>query len=216
MIQDNIRRAANILSVKGSFKIQNGCTYIVVTSVHKEVLETFYRHFGGYIRENKRPQPRKNLYIWRLYGNAAVGLMMSMYDLLPIRRQKEIKKCINIWKEAAKPTNESYSNFSENIWAAWAQHLNFKGTKEMFEHLLNKYPQVDIAEILGISQTTVSIKIKQLNIKYIKKHSSLPEIKIEGLRRRYRLYDGNVSWSELGKQLGVTSATAKKYIERRF
>ena len=94
MTINNIRWAASVLSVRGSFKINKNSVYICfVQNLHKDIVQLFYNYFGGHKHKYKHQ------HIWHLRGDPAVGLMMSMYDLMPQRRQKEIKKCVNVWKK---------------------------------------------------------------------------------------------------------------------
>lgn len=210
MIQNNLKWAATILSVKGSFKIQKNAVRVIFVQVHKDIPETFYKYFGGYLgiykRTNKKDN-RKDLWVWNLFGDAAIGLMMSIYDFMPTRRQKEIKKCIDIWKQASYPPD--MSGFSEETWEEWGQDSGFNGAKEWLEHLVKTNTHVEIAEIIGVSSTTISVKLRKLGITKFK--PIISAIKIESIRRRYRMLDGNISWSRLGRQLGVSRYLAEKY-----
>lgn len=216
MIQDNndilcnVKWAANILSVKGSFKINKKSVYIRFVQIHKDIPKTFYKYFGGYIHIDKRAKKnnnRKDMHVWRLYGDAAIGLLMSMYDLMPVRRQEEIKKCVDIWKQASYPPD--MSGFSEETWEEWGRDSGFGGAKEWLECLIKTNTRVEMAEIIGVSPTTISTRLHKLGITTVK--PLISDVRIESIRRRYRMLGGHISWSRLGRQLGVSRYLAEKY-----
>jgi len=115
-----------------------------------------------------------------------------------------------------------FQNYSNKLWDEWANEQGFKDKKEMLEYLYREWTMEAISNLLGVAESTVYYQLKKLKIKsrkrgypkeFIKKRGNpLSEIKIKSIHRRYKAFNENITYAELGRQLGISEITAKKYI----
>lgn len=92
---DALAYAAGYLEGEGSFLPNNGgkdpVPLVKAHSTDFEPLERMRSEFGGYLngpyeqRGNRKPQ-----WIWKLRGDAAITLMVSLRPLMSTRRQQQI------------------------------------------------------------------------------------------------------------------------------
>jgi len=118
--------------------------------------------------------------------------------------------------------NSYYKNYTNSLWNSWAKDLGFSDKEEMLRCLYKEWSMKAIADLLGVAESTVHYQLKGLGIvsrkrqyppKFIQKRGGpLSTVKVESIRRRYRMRDGKISWAKLARQFGVSEITAKKYI----
>lgn len=79
------------------------------TCADRDILERLQSLFGGNIRQvtgkGLGPLTKKDIYSWRLHGSKGIGLMMTLYSLMGIRRKAKIKQILADWK--ARPPKVS-------------------------------------------------------------------------------------------------------------
>ena len=99
---------AGFLEGEGSFyNIGKGRVPIVTASqVQREPLERLERLFGGSMYFNKAKQPRASDYWrWQVAGQAAVGLMFTLYTWMSPKRKSQIGATISTWKQRHAPAH---------------------------------------------------------------------------------------------------------------
>lgn len=88
----------------------DGCVYqsrttpmITATQKDRWPLDKLVALFGGTIYRHVRNESKGHIYYrWDLYGNAAAGVMMTLFVLLSPRRQEKIREIIGRWKTQAR------------------------------------------------------------------------------------------------------------------
>ena len=101
---------ANDLHWAAGFIDGDGCvghtrTTPMITATQKDrwPLEKLVSLFGGTIYRHVRDEAKGHIYYrWDLYGNAAAGVLMTLYVLLSPRRQAKIRDVVERWKFQAK------------------------------------------------------------------------------------------------------------------
>lgn len=89
---------AGFLEGDGTFFTSNTCPGVAATQKEREPLERLQRALGGTIYSI-----RGGLYWkWNRHGNAAIGIMFTLYTNLSKRRQKKIREVIEAWKARSR------------------------------------------------------------------------------------------------------------------
>lgn len=90
---------AGFLDGEGSFTLCGKTPRVQATQVDVWHLEKLMAIFGGTISP-KKPAGfgKQQCHSWALTGPRAVGLMMTMYDLISPRRQSQITRVLTFWK----------------------------------------------------------------------------------------------------------------------
>jgi hypothetical protein len=98
----DIAWTAGFIEGEGYFSQIRNCAHLEVSQVEKEPIEKLHQLFGGTILlvHRKQPTVEKDYYRWGIYGPNAIGLMMTIYDLMSPKRQQKIGEIINIWESA--------------------------------------------------------------------------------------------------------------------
>ncbi len=83
---------------------------VFATQVSKDPLLRLQDILGGTIISKKAQKDKhphwQDAFVWSLYGNNAIGFMMTVYDFMSERRKERIRICIELWKRhnLAKPS----------------------------------------------------------------------------------------------------------------
>lgn len=88
---------AGILEGEGYFTCSPTSQLVGCEMTDKDILQKIQTFFGGTI--DPKPRKRNNgkpIYRWRAYGTRARGIMLTLYSLLGVRRQKQIKLAMNL------------------------------------------------------------------------------------------------------------------------
>ena len=91
-----INWAAGFLEGEGYFGFDTDHPRIIAGQVQRWPVDLLMRYFGGTIRlTHTRKHP---FYLWVLSGHRAIGLMMTLYNLLSPKRQDKIRFVFSEWK----------------------------------------------------------------------------------------------------------------------
>jgi len=112
------------------------------------------------------------------------------------------------------------------VWNELARTQGFRDEREMFETLYRDWSMEALADLIGVAESTIHYRLKRLGIKSRthrelialhnfqgKRGAPISAVKIEMLKRQYRLMNEK-NWAELGRRIGVSEVTAKKYVMR--
>lgn len=109
--------AAGFIDGEGYMSSRGGDTTPTVSANQnaRELLDRLSNLFGGNVKQANpiykgKPKP---IYVWRIYGARAVGVMMTIYSLMSEKRKKEIREALAIWR--AKPTLKGENHYSSNV-----------------------------------------------------------------------------------------------------
>jgi LAGLIDADG endonuclease len=96
--------AAGFLDGEGCFSLhQNKYAQIDVPQKDSQLLYKLKNMFGGEVYRRKNGQ----IFVWSIYGNYAIGLMMTLYTVMSDKRKIEIGNVISIWKTLKIMSNSS-------------------------------------------------------------------------------------------------------------
>jgi hypothetical protein len=94
----DIHWAAGFLEGEGCFgKSHNrkGSEFILVSQVHKDPIKKLQELFGGVVKLQKRPEvTKKDIFIWRVGGARARGIMLTIYSLMSNKSKKRIREAL--------------------------------------------------------------------------------------------------------------------------
>lgn len=114
---------------------------IAACQVVREPLCKLQDIFGGTIivkKAQKHKHPHwQDQYVWSVYGNKAIGIMMTIYPFMSDRRKERIRICIDLWRQHrfTKP-------MEPEVTEAVQMYKEGKSTRE-------------IAQVFGVHPTTV-------------------------------------------------------------
>ena len=107
------------------------------------------------------------------------------------------------------------------LWDELAQDLGFEDLEESLVYLYKEWSFEAIGDLFGVAGNTIRHQYLKLGLVPRKKEFrtacmkacrlGIGEIKRQGIKRRYEMCDGNVSWAKLGRQFNVNDCTAKRY-----
>ena len=102
----DIKWAAGFLEGEGYFGIRRAGCEVSAAQVNKEPVERLKNLFGGWLNLRNKPSRAtwKPSWLWLTTGPRAVGIMMTLYCLLSVRRQQQTLKALNNWKVHAVAT----------------------------------------------------------------------------------------------------------------
>lgn len=79
--------------------------YIQCSQVQKEPVERLLKYFGGSLKQYGPYSTNRQAYWqWTVYGDRALGVMMTLYKFMSPKRQQEIREVIALWKPGEKPS----------------------------------------------------------------------------------------------------------------
>ncbi len=84
--------AAGFLEGEGSFLAHTGCCRVSANQVQRQPLERLAFLFGGSIRYHKN-----KIWVWRINGTWARGVMMTLFGLMSFKRKGQIRKALSAW-----------------------------------------------------------------------------------------------------------------------
>jgi hypothetical protein len=109
--------AAGFLDGEGSFSLLAPKTphggvspKLQAAQVDRELLDRLRRMFGGaiYLRRYNPPRPRiHDCHLWALNGKPAIGVMLTLYPMLSLKRRLQIQRVVAAWRSA--PGKGSYN-----------------------------------------------------------------------------------------------------------
>ncbi len=98
---------AGLIEGEGSFSYQEHRTRrhprIMFDTVDRDVAEHFARLLGGTVYTRRgcginSKTHKQQVYAVRIGGVTAVGVMMTIYPLMGVRRRAKIRECLAIWR----------------------------------------------------------------------------------------------------------------------
>jgi len=88
----NLYWAAGFLEGEGHFGSSQGSHHIRCGQVQKGPLEKLQNHFGGHIGfVSARRENQSDAWMWSISGSRARGVMMTLYTLMSVGKQKKHK-----------------------------------------------------------------------------------------------------------------------------
>jgi hypothetical protein len=76
---------------------------VAACQVTAEPLLKLQATFGGNVTTKKAEKHKhphwQDQYIWQVYGDKAVGIMMTIYGFMSERRKERIRICVDLWRE---------------------------------------------------------------------------------------------------------------------
>lgn len=112
---------AGFLEGEGYFGITRTCSVIAVSQVNPEPLKKLQRLLGGKICHCKNNHINHNNFDrWSVHASRAVGIMMTVFPLMSLKRRDKIRKVIQIWKDAPgrghyNRSKRGYHNSSKTV-----------------------------------------------------------------------------------------------------
>ena len=96
---NDIHWAAGFLEGEGCFTFCGHSPRAEAAQVLKEPLEKALGLFGGKIRLKlgKAQAKRQDCFIWNVNGGRAIGVMLTLFGLMSLKRQAQIKKVVLKW-----------------------------------------------------------------------------------------------------------------------
>jgi len=93
----DIEWSAGFLEGEGSFLAgKDGCQRVQADQKHRETLDRLSSCFGGRVTARRG----RNIWLWKVYGSRARGVMLTLYSLMSSRRQQQIRRALRGEKEA--------------------------------------------------------------------------------------------------------------------
>lgn len=91
--------AAGFLEGEGNFRFNRGSPQVRASQKEREPLDRLLEIFGGRILRDKHPQGP--YWFWSASGSRGRGIMMTLYSLMSLRRQQQIRWALGIEGRAA-------------------------------------------------------------------------------------------------------------------
>ena len=101
---NDIYWAAGFLEGEGSFYSDSVKGILAASQVQREPLDHLQELFGGTITLiiRKRGGKSKDIFLWKLRGWYGIGVMLTLYCLLSLKRKTQIKRVLGKWKGALR------------------------------------------------------------------------------------------------------------------
>jgi hypothetical protein len=101
----DLKWVAGFIEGEGSFTVGRGIR-VAASQVEKWPLEKLNLFFPGNLHFREPNGSKKGFWTWSIGSKRnAIALMMTLYSLMSPKRQIEIRKCINYWKNLKRHYN---------------------------------------------------------------------------------------------------------------
>lgn len=139
---------AGFIEGEGSFSISGVNPRVSVTQVELEPLEKLVGFFGGKIYPKKPAgYGKKQCYVWVLAGEHGIALMMTIYPLMCVRRQGQIRACIVSWKSRASMRGAGH----------YKATVSDEQALEAMRHVRSGKSMEVVAESIGVTRHALSL-----------------------------------------------------------
>lgn len=92
---------AGFLEGEGCFTKTRTTSCVHASQVNPEPVEKLQRLLGGRVHRFKNTCVNgQDYYRWSAYASRAVGIMMTIYSLMSLKRRNKIREVIQIWQKA--------------------------------------------------------------------------------------------------------------------
>jgi|ERR1044071_5069006 hypothetical protein len=91
----DIAWAAGFYEGEGTCSYATGSQHAIVNQVEREPLDRLRKYFGGTIRPVAAHRRSKPSWRWTVHGPRARGFLMTLYCLLSVKRQEQVRKVLH-------------------------------------------------------------------------------------------------------------------------
>lgn len=93
--------AAGFIEGEGCFSYHAICAKVSAVQVQREPLNRIQKIFGGrlgVIRRSKKHPNFQDQGYWAIHGKKAIGVMMTIFEIMSPNRKEQIKKVLEKWR----------------------------------------------------------------------------------------------------------------------
>lgn len=218
---------AAMVDGEGWLGLRSGTPCIVVTNTDMEILEHLKRVWAGSIYENnKATLTRQTCYTWNVISNRAVGLMMTLYDLLTTRRQKKIREILAAWRSTNTRVQLRESEALDAMRRVFAGEVMYKVAENLCIHPFTlkqwmagrKRPEL-LAHLKAEGAIPVEVFAQFEQRRFALSGAAadkgdVPEQEILAVMRRVRV--GEITICRAATTLGVAFPTMKAWMNGKY
>ena len=105
---NDIHWAAGFLEGEGTFGFYVRKPVASAEQVQKEPIDRLKKIFGGSlrIRITKRKSNEQDRFVWTAHGGRAIGVMLTLFCLMSLKRKTQIKKALYKWRDSRRHLKE--------------------------------------------------------------------------------------------------------------
>ena len=153
----DIAWTAGFLEGEGTFRItKSNSVNVTAPQKGREMLDRLVSLFGGQVYGPETT--KRNIYQWQLNAESAVGLMMTVYSFMSIKRKGEITKALTKWRSLPLRNSKYIEVFGtckgghewieENIWTEKNGQKRCKSCLQIRSQAYSKQYYIDHKDLI--------------------------------------------------------------------